>query len=125
MTPWQSARLPPRDLSRRQPILGPQSIEKLEVFIRRGGEPVDELFGFGTRHHKVVGINRRPGLFEELIHDPAFRAEAEKANLNIVPLTGREAELLEQQTVGTSLHIIEKVQAASAVRDAMSGNGRR
>jgi tripartite-type tricarboxylate transporter receptor subunit TctC len=72
-------------------------------------------------HMRLNALRRA---FDELIHDPAFRAEAEKANLDIVALTGREAEILAQQTVGTSLHIIEKVQAASAVRDAMSGNGR-
>jgi hypothetical protein len=53
--------------------------------------------------------------FDQMIHDPAFRAEAATSKLAIDPLAGVETENIVGRIVATPLPIIQKVQAATAV----------
>jgi tripartite-type tricarboxylate transporter receptor subunit TctC len=55
--------------------------------------------------------------FDQMIHDPAFRAEAAVAKLDVDPLAGEETENIVGLIVGTPAAIIQKVQAATAVKD--------
>jgi hypothetical protein len=55
--------------------------------------------------------------FDQMVHDPAFRAEAATSKLDVDPLAGDETEKIVGLIVGTPSVIIQKVQAATAVRD--------
>jgi len=54
--------------------------------------------------------------FDAMVRDPAFRAEAEAAKLELDHLAGEEAERIVRLIVGTSATIVKKVQAATAVK---------
>ena len=56
--------------------------------------------------------------FDQMVHDPAFRAEAATSKLDVDPLAGEETEKIVGLIVGTPSTIIHKVQAATAVKDA-------
>lgn len=56
--------------------------------------------------------------FDRMARDPAFRAEAAAMKLDLDPLGGEEAEAVARLIVGTPSEIVQKVQAATAVKDA-------
>jgi hypothetical protein len=58
----------------------------------------------------------RRGL-DQMIHDPAFRAEAATSKLDVDPLAGEQTEKIVGLIVGTPSTIIQKVQAATAVNN--------
>ena len=51
----------------------------------------------------------------EVVKDPGFLAEAEKAQLEISPVTGEELQTIVQEIVDTPKDIIEKYKAAVKV----------
>jgi len=55
--------------------------------------------------------------FDQMLQDPAFRAEAAMSKLDVDPLAGEETEQIVGLIVGTPLPIIQKVQAATVVKD--------
>lgn len=63
--------------------------------------------------------------FEQMVHDPAFRAEAATSKLDVDPLAGEEIEKIVGLIVGAPSTIIHKVQAATAVKDAGKASGGR
>jgi tripartite-type tricarboxylate transporter receptor subunit TctC len=54
--------------------------------------------------------------FEAMARDPAFRAEAQAAKLELGHLAGEEAESLARLIVGTPAAIVKKVQAVTALK---------
>jgi tripartite-type tricarboxylate transporter receptor subunit TctC len=67
--------------------------------------------------------------FDRMAKDPAFRAEVDKARLDLDPLPGEEVARIVRLVVETPPSIIQKVQAAMSVKDAArapgSGGGTR
>ena len=61
--------------------------------------------------------------FEAMVRDPAFRAEVEKLKLDLDPLPGAEVEKIARSVVSTPADIVQKVQAAMAVKDAAQAPG--
>jgi tripartite-type tricarboxylate transporter receptor subunit TctC len=55
--------------------------------------------------------------FERMTKDPAFRAEVEKAKLDLDPLPGAEVERIAKAVVNTPATIVQKVQAAMTPKD--------
>jgi tripartite-type tricarboxylate transporter receptor subunit TctC len=56
--------------------------------------------------------------FEQMTRDPAFRAEVDKLQLDLDPLPGAEIEAIARAVVQTPPAIVQKVQAAMAVKGA-------
>ncbi len=61
--------------------------------------------------------------FDQMVRDPAFRAEVEKLKLDLDPLPGAEVEKIARSVVNTPAGIVQKVQAAMAVKDAAKAPG--
>jgi tripartite-type tricarboxylate transporter receptor subunit TctC len=55
--------------------------------------------------------------FDQMLRDPAFRAEAATAKLDVDPLAGEETQNIVKLIVGTPPAIIHKVQAATIVKN--------
>ena len=62
-------------------------------------------------------LNALRRAFAEMTRDPAFRAEAHAMKLDLDPLTGEAAEAIVRLIVGTPSPIVQKVQAATAVKE--------
>jgi tripartite-type tricarboxylate transporter receptor subunit TctC len=61
--------------------------------------------------------------FDQMTRDPDFRAEADRLQLEIDPLSGAEAERVVRLIVETPPAIIRQVQAAMMVKDAATPGG--
>ncbi len=61
--------------------------------------------------------------FEQMTKDAAFRAEIDKLQLDLDPLPGPEVEAIARKVVQTPTAIVQKVQAAMAVKGAGSRPG--
>src|SRR5262249_17511618 len=61
--------------------------------------------------------------FDHMAKDSAFRADVERARLDLDPLAGEEVASVVRSIVTTSPAIIQKVQAAMVAKDARKAPG--
>ena len=61
--------------------------------------------------------------FDAMVADAEFRADAERASMDLDPLTGATVAEIVRKTVETPADIIAKVQAAMTVKDAVRAPG--
>jgi tripartite-type tricarboxylate transporter receptor subunit TctC len=55
--------------------------------------------------------------FEKMTQDPAFRAEVEKAKLDLDPLPGAEVEKIVKSVIGTPVAVVERVKTTMTPKD--------
>jgi tripartite-type tricarboxylate transporter receptor subunit TctC len=54
--------------------------------------------------------------FQEMVNDPAFRADAEKRGADLLPMSGEELETYVADVVRTPAHIVRKTNEVIAPR---------
>jgi tripartite-type tricarboxylate transporter receptor subunit TctC len=85
-------------MSMQQPFVGPPGIPPERLTILRRG-------------------------FDAMVKDPAFRAEVEKLDLELDPVTGEDAQKVVKAIVSASPAIIQKVQEATRVNETATPPG--
>jgi len=74
----------------------------------------------GTPADRVIILRRG---FDAMTEDPDFRKEVEQLDLELDPVAGEDVQRIVRAIVGTPPAIVEKVQAATAVKPEHGKNG--
>jgi len=85
-----------------------QPIAMQQPFVGPPGIPADRI------------ILLRRG-FDAMTRDPDFRKEVEQLDLELDPVSGEEVQRIVRSIVGTPPDIVQKVQAATAMKESPRG----